>query len=116
MNGARDDHFMDVASSSWTRTGQCNMYSVTTTAGRSSNGVVGNGTTINSTNEAYLFHTVDLHVWVGVHPAVTVAGHCGGALFDGPVAAVAHEAHHGDDHGQHRSDRKDSRVQDGSMK
>lgn len=49
----------------------------------------------------YLFHAVDFHVRVRVHPAVPVAGHCGGALFDGPVTAVAHETDHRYYHGQH---------------
>lgn len=55
------------------------------------------------TRPQYLFHAVDFHVRVRVHPAVPVAGHCGAALFDGPVAAVAHETDDGYDHGQHGS-------------
>lgn len=55
------------------------------------------------TRPQYLFHAVDFHVRVRVHPAVPVASHCGAALFDGPVAAVAHETDDGYDHGQHGS-------------
>lgn len=55
------------------------------------------------TRPQYLFHAVYFHVRVRVHPAVPVASHCGAALFDGPVAAVAHETDDGYDHGQHGS-------------
>lgn len=52
----------------------------------------------------YLLDAVNFHVWVRVHPAVPVAGHRCRPLFDGAVAAVAHEADHGYYHGQHRSE------------
>lgn len=51
----------------------------------------------------YLFNAVDLHIRVSVHPSVAVAGHRRGPLFDGPVAAVAHETDDGYDHRQHGS-------------
>lgn len=53
----------------------------------------------------YLFHAVDFHVGIRVHPSVLpVASHCCGALFDCPMAAVADEAHHRYNHGQHGAD------------
>lgn len=52
-------------------------------------------------NNYYLFHAVYLHIGIGLHPAVTVGGHCGGPFLDGAVTAVAHKTHHRDDHRQH---------------
>lgn len=51
----------------------------------------------------YLFDAVDFHVGVGVHPAMPVAGHRRGPLFDGAMATVAYETDHRDNHRQHGS-------------
>lgn len=50
---------------------------------------------------SYLFYAVNFHIWVIVHPPMTVRSHSCGSLLDGPVAAVAHKADNGYNHRQH---------------